>query len=390
MRVLVVDDNRSARESLGLMLSSNAFEVHSAASAEEALPMLADAVCREEPYQLILMDWKMPGMDGLEASRRIKNDQEVSEIPKILMVSAYGRDEVFEQGGDQVVDDFLVKPVSQSNLYDKILQIFGSEAPRRTIRRSAEIDTSRLDPIRGARALLAEDNALNRQVALGLLELAGIEADVAENGREAVEMAGRNEYDIVLMDIQMPELDGLSATRMIRRDERTKDLPVVAMTAHTIADDRKKSLDAGMNDYVTKPIDPDELFEALLRWIKPKARKAPAPKPPPTKGDELEAPQIAGLDVPAGLRIAGGNVTFYKSLLRDFHHDYSEVVPDLHTRFEAGDFPAVQATAHTIKGVAGNIGALKLYEAATAVESLLKGRTQRRGRSCISGLYCVF
>ena len=211
MRVLVVDDNRSARESLGLMLASNAFHVHSAASAEEALPILAEAAAEQEPYQLILMDWKMPGMDGLEASRQIKSNHALAHIPKILMVSAYGRDEVFRQDGTQVVDDFLVKPVSQSHLYDKILQIFGKEASLRERKTSMEIDTSRLAPIRGARVLLAEDNPLNQQVALGLLELAGLETDVAENGREAVEMARSNEYDIVLMDIQMPELDGLSA-----------------------------------------------------------------------------------------------------------------------------------------------------------------------------------
>lgn len=378
MRVLVVDDNRSARESLGLMLSSNAFQVQSAASAEEALPMLADAASQAEPYQLILMDWKMPGLDGLEASRRIKSDQALAHIPKILMVSAYGRDEVFQRGGDQVVDDFLVKPVSQSHLYDKILHIFGKEPSLPDRRRTVEIDTARLEPVRGARVLLAEDNALNQQVALGLLELAGVEADVAENGREAVEMACTNEYDIVLMDIQMPELDGLSATRMIRQDERTKDLPVVAMTAHTIAGDREKSLEAGMNDHVTKPIDPDELFDALLRWIQPKERPVPEPKPIPAEDYELEPPLIAGIDVQAGLRTVAGNVKLYRSLLRDFHRDYCELVPDLQARLDAGDYQAVQATAHTIKGVAGNIGAKDLYEAAMSVESNFKqGRDEQ-------------
>ncbi len=372
MRVLVVDDNRSARESLGLMLTSNAFHVHSAASAEEALPILAEAAAEQEPYQLILMDWKMPGMDGLEASRRIKSDHALAHIPKILMVSAYGRDEVFRQDGSQVVDDFLVKPVSQSHLYDKILQIFGKEASLRERKTSMEIDTSRLAPIRGARVLLAEDNPLNQQVALGLLELAGLETDVAENGREAVEMARSNEYDIVLMDIQMPDLDGLSATRLIREDDGIKNLPVVAMTAHTIAGDREKSLNAGMNDHVTKPIDPDELYDALLRWIEPKERQAPKPKRARVEDYMLEPPEIAGVDVRAGLRTVGGNVKLYRSLLRDFHRDYSELVPDLQARLKSGDYQAVQAATHTMKGVAGNIGARKLYDAAASVESKLK------------------
>ncbi len=376
-RVLVVDDNRSARESLTSMLASQAFQVSSASSAEEALPMLSDAARRDEPFQLILMDWKMPGLDGLEASRRIKTDHALSQIPKILMVTAYGREEVLAKDEEQVVDGLLVKPVSQSYLYDKILEIFDEKPMPNPRKAMARIDTTRLEPIRGARVLLAEDNALNRQVALELLRLAEVTVDVAENGLKAVEMVQVYQYDLVLMDIQMPEMDGLTATRHIRRIDALKDLPVVAMTAHAIVGDREKSLAAGMNDHVAKPVDPDELYDALLRWIRPASRSAPEPTAQP-EHDDLELPQIDGVDTAAGLRSVAGNVRLYLSLLRDFHRDYGRFLSGLEAKLTAKDYQAVQTAAHTIKGIAGTIGAVDLYRAAMAVESnFKKGRNDK-------------
>ena len=255
------------------MLESFTFDVTVAASGPEGITELENAEGRK-PFELIVMDWKMPGMDGIEASRRIKNHTGLSKIPSIVMVTAYGREEVMQQAEEVGLEGFLLKPVNPSMLFDTIIQAFGnevSETSRITQRR--EQDTLGLEHIRGANVLLVEDNEINQQVAREILEGAGLNVAVAADGQEGVNAVKKNNYDVVLMDVQMPVMDGYMATREIRKDKHFKDLPIIAMTAHAMTGDEDKSLQAGMNGHVTKPIDPNQLFLTLQKWIKPREKR---------------------------------------------------------------------------------------------------------------------
>ena len=273
MRVLVVDDNASSREILQSLLETMSFEVTVAASAEEGIAEL-EKEAKSRPYKLVVMDWKMPGMDGIKASALIKKHPSLPQKPKIIIATAYGREEVMQKSEKVGVDGFLLKPVGQSVLFDSIMIAFGKEAPEgEAVARVSGSDEEELRKIRGAMVLLAEDNEINQQVAEEILQQAGLVVRIANNGKEAVEMVRAGNFDVVLMDIQMPVMGGFEATQEIRRDERFKDLPIIAMTAHAMAGDREKSIEAGMNDHVTKPIDPDQLISALVKWIKPGKRE---------------------------------------------------------------------------------------------------------------------
>ncbi|RZA33755.1 MAG: hybrid sensor histidine kinase/response regulator, partial [Lysobacteraceae bacterium] len=284
MRALVVDDSASTRAALSEMLGILGVRADTAASGEEALDLMARATADGTSYRFVLMDYLMPGLDGVETIRRMRRDAgahgQPAALPAILMISAYTRDAVMEEQGELPVDAFLHKPVGPALLADSLLQVLhpdaGAGPGQGRIPVMAELP--RLD---GARILLAEDNANNREVALDFMASARMQVDVAFNGVEAVRMASAGDYDLVLMDIQMPEMDGLTATREIRAHARLRELPIVAMTAHALPSDRALSRLAGMNDHVTKPIDPDLLFCTLLKWIDP-ARLGGRPLPPPS------------------------------------------------------------------------------------------------------------
>ena len=263
-----MDDNATSRVILQGILASFKFEGVTVASGQEALNVLRDNA--EQPFDLVLLDWQMPEMDGIETARRIRSDPRLQRIPPIIMVSAYGREELMRQATMVGISGYLIKPLNPSLLLDTIMQVFG---------RGGQISTSHAikaveeesDKMRGLRVLLVEDNAINREVALELLNNAGMTVVEAQDGAqgvaavEAAEEAG-TQFNAVLMDCQMPVLDGYEATRRLRRDGRFNDLPIIAMTANAMAGDREKCLEAGMNDHVTKPFDVRALFAALARW----------------------------------------------------------------------------------------------------------------------------
>jgi two-component system sensor histidine kinase/response regulator len=275
------------------------------------------------------------------------------------------------------VDGFLLKPVSQSMLFDAIMVAFGKEAPQgeavARVRRSAEEDRGK---IRGARVLLAEDNEINQQVAQEMLEKAGLVVSIANNGEEAVQRVKAEVYDAVLMDIQMPVMGGFEATQEIREDGRFKDLPIIAMTAHAMAGDREKSLAAGMNDHVTKPIDPEELFSALVRWIKPGKREISegvrellmAKK----EVEDILPSELPGISRASGLGRVGGNKQLYAKLLRKFRESQQNAVAGIRAALRSGDRETAGRLAHTVKGVSGNLGAESLYRAAAELEKAIK------------------
>ena len=278
MRTLVVDDNATARALFTKSLESFSFRVTAVQSGEAALEELKEASARGDSFQLVLMDWKMGGMNGVETVAGIRSRPALSSVSRIVMITAYGRDEIRRSAEEAGADAFLMKPVNQSVLFDTIMGVFGHGARFKSLSPAqGSSEPEGMHRIRGARILLAEDNEINRQIAVELLEKAGMAVDVVTNGIEAVAAVDRSSYDLVFMDIQMPEMDGFTATREIRRLKKTDvaELPIIAMTAHAMAGDREKSLDAGMNDHVTKPIDPSLLLRTLLRWIRPGDRALP-------------------------------------------------------------------------------------------------------------------
>ncbi|MDQ7822309.1 MAG: response regulator [Candidatus Eremiobacteraeota bacterium] len=377
-RVLIADDSRIAREILVNALTSIDFDVTAVASGREALAEL-ERDDGGKPYKVVLIDWKMPGMTGTETIKAAKKSGKIAHPPHFIMVTAYGREEVLKEAEEAGISGFLIKPVSSSILFDTIMGVLGQEvhrAPRKD--RKGGFDGEFLKPIRGAKVLLVEDNEINQQVATELLEKAGLVVTVAGNGLKGVEAVAKDDYDIVLMDIQMPEMDGFEATRQIRAGGRT-DIPVVAMTANAMAGDRERSIEAGMNDHVTKPIDPDELFSALLRWIKPGERQAPQSfhgqggegEKPDLAAQELTVPELKGIECKAGIARVGGNVKLYLDLLRKFVRDAAGSHQEILDALGKNDLVLARRIAHTIKGTSGNIGASEVYDAAAAVESAL-------------------
>ena len=376
MRVLVVDDNASSREILQTLLETMSFQVTPTASAEEGIAEL-EKEAEARPYQLVVMDWKMPGMDGIKASALIKKHPSLTEKPKIIIATAYGREEVMQKSEKVGVDGFLLKPVSQSVLFDAIMVAFGKEAPEgKAIAPVSRSDEEGLRNIRGARVLLAEDNEINQQVAKEILEQAGLEVSIANNGKEAVEMVRAANFDMVLMDLQMPVMGGFEATREIRRDERFKDLPIIAMTAHAMAGDHEKSLEAGMNDHVTKPIDPDQLLSTLIKWIKPGEREISEGVSEILIGKngvtDILPTELPGISMASGLGRVGGNKQLYTKLLCKFKDGQENAVEQIETALQSGDVETAARLAHNIKGVSGNLGADNLYQAAANLEKAIK------------------
>ncbi len=379
MRVLVVDDNATSREILSETLTAFSFDVTQAASGQEALMELKSAN-QDSPYELVLMDWKMPGMDGIEAARQIKANRSLNPVPAVLMVTAYGREEIIRQAEKVGLDAFLVKPVNQSVLFDTIMDTLGrpeAGIPRPLLQKKDR--RKALKHIAGARILLVEDNEINQQVAMELLKIEGLVVTPADNGKVALDLLAAtgpdNRFDVILMDLQMPEMDGFEATRAIRDDERFCDLPVIAMTAHAMGGQREKCLAGGMDDYITKPVDPDELHVALDRWIKPGIKRrsfmelAPDDEQQPVSGGfEVLPGSLPGFDIEFGLRRVGGNTNLFGKLVHAFCVKYADIVQELQTALAAGDREQVTRTAHAIKGVAGNLGALELHRAAGELE----------------------
>nr|WP_315184613.1 response regulator [uncultured Albidiferax sp.] len=384
-RALVVDDNALAREVLTSMLAQMGMRPDSASSGEQGLAMIRNAQDGVDPYALLLLDSNMPDMDGVETARHIGRDTQTDTPMAILMVTAYSHDSLGSEAAAVGIDQVLTKPVSESTLHDAIVEsLMGSNTMRQ---RRQERVKELVKPVellrqRGARILLAEDSPLNRQVALEFLAEVGIRADVAANGVEAVAMVQAKPYDLVLMDIQMPELDGISATRQLRADPRYAQLPIIAMTAHAMSGDRELSLQSGMNDHLTKPIDPEQLFDLLVRWLpRPPGSAAedfvpsvapsmtqPMPLEPPSVNDPFARLQACGIDTDKGLAHHMRRKPFYLSVLRGFASEYGGAALLVQEWLAAGKREDIYRLAHTLKANALGIGAQALADAARVVE----------------------
>ncbi len=386
LRALVVDDNKAARDVLSAMLKSFKINVQTTTDGESALTLLEQATHQGVPYDVVLLDWMMPGIDGIETARRIKNNTAIAQVPSMLMVTANGRDEAYLDAERVGLDGFLLKPVYASVMYNTLLEIVGIGAvPGPHIVKDVY---QQVDPtvLAGAHILLVDDNSINQEVAAEFLRSAKMNVTIVSNGRECLDALDKNIYDLVLMDIQMPEMDGLEASKRIRRDGRFRDLPIVAMTAHAMRGDREKSLKAGMNDHITKPIDQAELYRCLIKWmpLRRPGTSSPVPEVQASSGDhESGLPPLAGIDQVAALKTLENNKGLFVELLYDFQKRYSPL-PDLMRELcEIGNWEEIEKLAHTVKGVAGYIGSSSLMKTAQALEDALKNGRLTNGKDLL-------
>ncbi|WP_367850361.1 response regulator [Rhodoferax sp. WC2427] len=387
LRVLVVDDNDSARLILANILDTMGFVVTAVDAGQAAVQATQAADAAGTPFAWAFVDWRMPGLDGIETARAIRALGLVRP-PRLVMVTAFGREEVMALATEVGIAEVLVKPVNASTLFDAVMQTrrVGTRSAGGAVRLGAAAgDQPSLQALAGARILLVEDNEINQEVALGLLDGYGFAVEVADNGQIALDMVQRADYDIVLMDMQMPVMGGVEATEAILQLPGLADLPIVAMTANAMQQDLASCRAAGMVDVVTKPIDPAALWRALLQWIRPRAglgSGAPTAAPLPAAQGDQRLPTIDGLDVARGLRQMLGRESLYLSMLAKFATSQRDVLQRIATVLP-DDAATAERLAHTLRGLAGSLGATALQEEATALETAIR---QHQPRAAIDGL----
>ncbi|MDC7124100.1 MAG: response regulator [Spirochaetales bacterium] len=377
--VLIVDDSDTARGVLEAYLEDFSFKVETTDRGEKALQIIDSS---DFSFDLIMLDWKMPGLNGVETAHRIR-DMKLEPQPKIIMVTSYSYDNIAEEIEESDIDAVLLKPVSQSILFDTILETFGAQIANSAIAKGLTDDIpENFDEIRGARILLVEDNEINQQVAVELLEQEGFIVEVAGNGEIGVNKVFGSHYDAVLMDLQMPVLDGLKATEIIRKKISSDELPIIAMTADAMAGVEESVYNAGMNGYVTKPIDPSELFKALASKIDSekienhegfsllKDKSVPNSEDVDKNIELLSSIKI--LDVEDGLSRVGGNKAMYLKLIAYFAKNNKDFGFTVIQAMQKDDREEAERFAHTLKGVAGNIGATSIASFATDLDQELK------------------
>ena len=387
LRVLVVDDNAAAREILSTMARSFGLEVDVASNGQQALDMIDASEKQTLPYDLVLMDWKMPVMNGVETVQRLQ-DGHVSHAPAVIMVTAYGREDAVSSALQRgvVLKSVLTKPVTPSTLLEAIGEALGKGLITETrANERAESHIEAMARLRGARVLLVEDNEMNQELAVDLLQQAGIEVVLAENGQLALDvLAADTRFDGILMDCQMPVMDGYTATRAIRNIPDYGHLPIIAMTANTMAGDRDKAVEAGMVDHIAKPLNVDEMFATLAKWIKPAhglAQQEPATSAQAVGPAGL--PDLPGIDVKAGLATTMNNPKLYRRLLVKFLEGQKDFAQMFNAACKGDDATAPARIAHTLKGTAGNIGAKRVQNVAGALEAACLGSASEAETSAL-------
>ncbi len=372
LNILIVDDNLTSRKLLAAVVGKFGFNYSLAESGEQAIEILEqqDTV---EPFDLVLMDWSMPpGLNGIEATRIIQDNSKITQKPGMIVVTSYDDQEIQSGINDLDIAAFLTKPVMPSGLFEAIIKATGRQKQyaRRHSSYRAELKTA-IDKLQGAIILLVEDNEINQELALDLLVTNGLSVEVAANGAEALELVQSQHFDGVLMDCQMPLMDGYTATRKIRQQQGYSDLPIIAMTANAMQGDRDKALAAGMNDHIPKPINVNNMFNVLAKWVNPAQTQSSSPIPQVSEAAEFEYdwPDLPGVDVAMGLATVQDNAQLYRKLLHRFQSHYQHFNQQFRQAQEDSDGSAPSRQAHSLKGIAGNIGARSVEQAARALET---------------------
>ena len=399
LRALVVDDNAAAREVLCSLLTQFGLQVEANVNGEGGLQRLQASQDGDKPFALLFADWKMPGMDGLQLIGQMRESLG-AKAPSTVLVTAYGTDEAASEAQHHGVrlDAFLAKPFTPSSLLEVLGEaLHRAQGVHRPAMSAIDAGAARRAQLLGARVLLVEDNEMNQELALELLRQAGIDVVVAGDGQQALDMLAQDDcFDGVLMDCQMPVMDGYTATCELRKNPAWAHLPVIAMTANAMADDREKALAVGMNDHIAKPLDVAEMFNTIVRWIKPSRPMQENAEPaahgnstweiPPGEGAASETsslPDLDGIDTAEGLARAMDNMSLYRQLL----HKFLQTQQGFEVRFKVGltgpDPQAAQREAHTLKSTAGTVGANNLAMACqvleqTCLDNASHGEVERR------------
>jgi two-component system sensor histidine kinase/response regulator len=403
-RVLVVDDNESARMILAHMSTAFGLQVDVTDNGGSAVALSVQAQEQGHPYDMILLDWMMPELDGFATVQRLQAQTGVV-LPKVVMVTAYGRSEALQaaQQSGVGIQCVLTKPVTASTLYETFSQVIGNEAfvekARQVVQRESIRESA--SKLRGLTLLLVEDNEINQELAMDLLSNAGVDVVLANNGQEAIDILAEQNVDAVLMDCQMPVMDGYTATSILRQSPRFAALPIIAMTANAMSSDRERVLAVGMNDHITKPLDVTTMFATIAKWVTPlvplanagvvhaefqdfetgdrhghgqsvdtlaPALQARRARPAGQAAAEPAMADLPGIQVRAGLRVMSGNVAFYQRMLGKFADSERDFVAQFKAALRLPDENEATRAAHTLKGLAGNLGARRLQEQAGLLE----------------------
>ncbi|MGE5423154.1 MAG: response regulator [Ignavibacteriales bacterium] len=359
-RILVVDDNPIVIETFTNMLGSIGFATVGASSVELGLAELSNN--QDDRINVVLIDWQLVGADELDTSRWIKGIDKIDAKPEMILILDCNPWEIADQASQLGINRFLTKPVTQTQMYNAVMGI--------SITGDTNIHDDHLGlnsiEISGTKILLVEDNEINQQVAQEILHQNGLQVDIAENGLQALEKLEEVDYDIVLMDVQMPVMDGYEATQMIRSNPRWADLPVIAMTAHATSEHLEKSFQAGMNDQINKPINPNALLATIAKYINP--NNLPTSISKKLNQEDMLWPDLPGIMIADGLGRLSGNRSLYKKLLLQFRTSNVNTIDNIKTSLFIEDYKTASRLVHTVKGVAANLGASQLAAVAAELE----------------------
>ncbi|MEA2011736.1 MAG: response regulator [Verrucomicrobiota bacterium] len=389
IRVLIVDDNKDSQKVLNNAISSFCMICETVSSGEEAIELLQQKTGTEKEFDLILMDWKMPSIDGLTTAERIRNDKTLKQAP-IIMISAFGdkKDIMWEK--KVKIDAFISKPIKKSQLLNHIFKIF--YRPDEPIKDKLEPEKQAIENFKDAHILIVEDNEINMEVTSRLLDSMGFKTSHAHNGKEAIDMIMINPkaYDIILMDMQMPIMDGYETSSLLRKDKKTKDLIIIAMTAHAMKGDREKCFEAGASDYITKPVNPILFTEIIKKWLKTETKPLSKIKERDFSHSsffqKIDKSLFKDINFEEVMQRLDGNKDFYLKLLNKFFKEYASISSNIIDSLEKEDIETTKNLIHKFKGVTGTLALTKIYELSKKLEYLLKEKKIKKLREKIAEL----